>query len=161
MPAYIKLPDIDGEVQTNEHEKWIEVYSVSLPIFRSIGEGAKGAQRRQGNTSLGDFVVTKELDSSSPKLAAAVAQGTHMDEVLVHMLSTINGDEKLVLEIKLSNVVPSGYSFSGMGNMNPRPTETLSMNYTKIEWNYKAYDDMGGDAGNFPASYDTEKAKAQ
>ena len=161
MPAYIKLPDIPGEVQTNAHEKWIEVTSVSLPIFRTIGEGAKGAQRRQGNTSLGDFVVTKELDSSSPKLAAAVAQGTHMDEVVVHMLSTINGDEKLVLEVKLTNVVPSGYSFSGTGDMAVRPSETLSMNYTKIEWNYKAFSDMGEEGENFPAVYDTEKAKAQ
>jgi type VI secretion system secreted protein Hcp len=160
MPAYLKLPDIDGEVQTQGHEKWIEVTSAQLSIHRTIGEGAKGAQRRQGNTSLGDFVVTKELDSSSPKLASAVAQGTHMDEVLVHMLSTINGDEKLVLEIKLTNVVPSGYNFGGSGDMAVRPHETLSMNYTKIEWNYKAYSDMGEEGENFPAMYDTEKAKA-
>jgi type VI protein secretion system component Hcp len=82
-----------------------------------------------------------------------------MDEVLVHMLSTINGDEKLVLEIKLTNVVPSNYSFAGTGDMAYRPTENLSMNYTKIEWNYKAYSDMGEEGENFPALYDTEKAK--
>jgi type VI secretion system secreted protein Hcp len=160
MPAYIKLPDIDGEVQTDAHEKWIEVQSVSLPIFRTIGEGSKGAQRRQGNTSLGDFVVTKGLDSSSPKLAAAVAQGTHMDEVVVHMLSTLEEGEKLVLEIKLTNAIPSGYSFSGTGDMAVRPFETISFNYTKIEWNYKAYNDDGSEGENFPAMYDTEKAKA-
>ena len=36
MPAYIKIPDIDGEVEEQNHEKWIEVDSVSMPIFRSI-----------------------------------------------------------------------------------------------------------------------------
>jgi type VI protein secretion system component Hcp len=77
------------------------------------------------------------------------------------MLSTINGDEKLVLEIKLANVVPSGYTFAGSGDMAVRPSETLSMNYTKIECNYKAYSDMGEEGENFPAKYDTEKANAK
>ena len=79
MPAYLKMPDIPGEVEEQNHEEWIEVDSVSMPIFRSITEGAKGAQRRSGETSLGDFVIIKEWDKSSPNLAVACCNGTHMD----------------------------------------------------------------------------------
>jgi type VI secretion system secreted protein Hcp len=158
MPAYIKLPDIDGEVEEQGHEKWIEVDSVSLPIFRSITQGAKGAQRRSGETSLGDFVVVKEWDSSSTKLAQAVANGVHMDEVVVHLTSTINDKNVTNMEIKLSDVIMTGYSFMGTATQQPVPTEQITMNYTEIEWNYTKFDRMGAEAGNFPARYSTEAA---
>ncbi len=158
MPAYIKLPDIDGEVEEQNHAAWIEVDSVSLPIFRSITEGAKGAQRRSGETSLGDFVVIKQWDSSSPKLAEAVCNGVHMDEVLVHLCSTINNVNVVNMEIKLSDVILSGYSFMGTATQQPVPTEQITMNYTEIEWTYKKFDRMGAEAGNFPAKYSTEAA---
>jgi type VI secretion system secreted protein Hcp len=158
MPAYIKLPDIDGEVEEQNHVAWIEVDSVSLPIFKSITEGAKGAQRRAGETSLGDLVVVKQWDSSSPKIAQAVAEGTHMDEILVHMCATLNNINVVNLEIKISNAIPTSYSFMGTATQKPVPTEQASFNYTEIWWTYKKFDSMGAEAGNFPAHYSTEKA---
>jgi type VI secretion system secreted protein Hcp len=160
MPAYLKLPDIDGEVEEQHHGGWIEIDSVSMPIFRSITEGAKGAQRRSGETSLGDFVVVKQWDSSSPKLAQSVAEGTHMDEVLVHLTSTINGQNVVNLEVKLKDVIMTGYSFHGNAEQKPVPTEEITMNYTEIDWTYKKFDRMGEEAGNFPAHYSTEAAAA-
>jgi type VI secretion system secreted protein Hcp len=158
MPAYLKLPDIDGEVEEQNHEKWIEVDSVSMPIFRSITGGAKGAQRRSGETSLGDFVVVKQWDSSSPKLAESCANGVHMNEVVVHLCSTINEKNITNMEIKLKDVIISSYSFAGTATQQPVPTEQISMNYTEIEWNYTKFDRMGEEAGNFPARYSTEAA---
>jgi type VI secretion system secreted protein Hcp len=158
MPAYVKIPDIDGEVEEQNHDKWIEVDSVSLPIFRSITEGAKGAQRRSGETSLGDFVIVKQWDSSSPKLAQAVCAGTHLDEVLVHLTSTINDVDVVNMEIKMSNCILTGYSFMGTATQQPVPTEQITLNYTEIWWTYKKFDSMGAEDGNFPAHYSTEKA---
>jgi type VI secretion system secreted protein Hcp len=160
MPAYIKIPDIDGEVEEQHHSAWIEVDSVSMPIFRSITQGAKGAQRRSGETSLGDFVVVKQWDSSSPKLAQNVAEGTHKDEVVVHLTSTINGQNVINLEVKLKDVILSGYSFHGNAEQKPVPTEQITMNYTEIDWVYKKFDRMGEESGNFPAHYSTEAASA-
>jgi type VI secretion system secreted protein Hcp len=158
MPAYIKIPDIKGEVEEQNHKDWIEVDSVSLPIFRSITEGAKGAQRRSGETSLGDMVIVKEWDSSSPKLAEAVCNGVHKDEVVVHLTSTINDKNVVNMEIKYSDVIFTGYSFHGTSTQQPVPTEQITMNYTEIEWTYKKFDRMGKEAGNFPAHYSTEAA---
>jgi type VI secretion system secreted protein Hcp len=158
MPAYLKMPDIEGEVEEQNHEKWIEVDSVSMPIFRSITEGAKGAQRRSGETSLGDFVVIKQWDSSSAKLAESCANGVHMDEVVVHLTSTINNQNVVNMEIKLKDAIISGYSFHGNATQQPVPSEQITMNYTEIEWTYKKFDRMGAEAGNFPAHYSTEAA---
>jgi type VI secretion system secreted protein Hcp len=160
MPAYIKLPDIDGEVEEQEHDKWIEVDSVSMPIFRSITEGAKGAQRRSGETSLGDFVVVKQWDSASAKMAEYVCNGKHVNEVVVHLCSTINDKNVVNMEIKLKDVIFTGYSFMGTATQQPVPTEQITMNYTEIEWKYSKFDRMGADAGQFPAKYSTEAARS-
>ena len=158
MPAYIQIPDVTGEVNEQNHQGWVEVNSVSLPIFRSIQNGAVGVGRSNGDTTLGDISVYKTWDSSTPSLAAAVANGKYKDQVLIHLCSTINEQNVTNLELKLKNVILSSYSFSATGDQAPVPSESLTLNYTDIEWTYKKFDSMGNEAGNFPASYSTEKA---
>lgn len=36
----------------------------------------------------------------------------------------------------------------------------MMLNYTDIEWSYKKFDEMGNEAGNFPATYSAEKARS-
>jgi type VI secretion system secreted protein Hcp len=161
MPAYIKIPGVKGEVNEEEHgnNEWVEVNSVSLPIFRSIQGGAVGVARSNGETTLGDISVYKTWDSSTPGLASAVANGEFKDEVLIHLCSTINKKNVVNLELKLKNVILSSYSFSATGDQSPVPSESLTLNYTAVEWTYKKFNTMGDEDGNFPATYDTEKAR--
>lgn len=156
MPAYIKFPDIEGEVQEQDHLKWIEVDSVSMPIFRSITEGATGANREKGETSLGDFVVVKQWDTSMPQIAEAAASGKCHREVKIHLCSTINNKNVVNLEIKLKNVIVTGWCFAANAELCPPPSEQITLNYTKVDWTYKKYDKMGEEAGNYPAGYDTQ-----
>ncbi len=160
MPAYIKMPGITGESQEQNHKDWVYVESVSLPVHRSIQPGATGVKRNNGETTLGDLVVVKTWDSSSPSLAAACANGKYLDEVKVHLCSTINDKNCTNLEIKLKDVIITSYSFHGTGDQSPVPTEHITMNYTDIEWTYKKFDDAGKEAGNFPAKYQSQKAKS-
>ena len=159
MPAYIQLPDIKGESKEQNHKDWVYVESMSLPIFRSITPGATGVQRSNGSTTLGDIVVVKTWDSSTPNLAAACANGKFLNEVVIHLCSTINDKNVVNLEIKLKDVILANYSFHGTGDQQPVPTEEITLNYTGIEWAYKKYKEDGSAAGNFPAKYDTQAAK--
>ena len=159
MPAYIKLPGITGECNEQSHQGWIEVESVSLPIYRSIQAGAVGVQRSCGETSLGDISVVKSWDSSTPDLASACSNGKFLNEVTIHLCSTINDKNVTNLEVKLQNAIISNYSFSAVGNLDPVPTEQISLNYTSIEWNYMKYKQDGKPDKPTRAKYDTEAAK--
>jgi type VI secretion system secreted protein Hcp len=119
MPAYIKIPDVAGEVNEQNHQQWGEVNSVGLPIHRSIQNGAVGVGRSNGETTLVNVVASKTWDSSTPGLAAAVANGKYKDDVLIHLCSTINNQNVTNLELKLKNVILSSYSFSGTGDRAP------------------------------------------
>lgn len=158
MPAYIDLTqgDIKGESQEKDHKDWVYVESISNSVMRSIQEGATGVQRSNGETTLGDIVCVKTWDSSSPKLAESVANGVFMPEVVIHLTSTINKKNCTNLEIKLTDVILTSYSFHGSGSQDPVPTEEITMNYTKIEWTYTKFNDQGKSDGQFPGKFDSQ-----
>lgn len=154
MPAYMKLGDIKGESTDEDHKDWILLEAMSAPIFRSIPEGAKDQQRTKGETTLGDIVITRELDKSSTKLAEACANGTFFPEVTLEFCSTIKNKQECYLRYLIKDVIVSGYSFHGNGGGNPLPTEEVTMGFTEVEWTYVILDPKTGDpSGNVPAKY--------
>jgi len=158
MSAYIQLPGIQGESNDSKHQGWIDVEAISLPIHRSIADGAVGVSRSSGETSLGDIVVTKTWDTSTPKLAAFCASGKYCPSVTIEMCSDIGGSNVTNLQLVLSDCIVSSYSFSGTGDQSPVPSEVISLNYVKINWNYTKYNLDGSSAGSTPASYDSEQS---
>lgn len=150
--AYIKIGDIKGEATDSEHKDWINLESMSSPIFRSIPEGASGSQRSRGSTTLGDIVCVKELDKSSPKLAEAVCNGTHIQDVEIVFTKDVTGSDGVTkqepyLTYKLKDVIVTSYSFHGNAAGEPVPTEEITLNYTEVEWTYITIDPKTGAKG--------------
>jgi type VI secretion system secreted protein Hcp len=155
MPAYLKLPNIEGQTPEEQHDKWIAVDSMQYGVSRTIPHDARGAQRSSGESQLSDLMITKQADASSPKVQKAVCDGTFMDEVTLHLCSTLNNENVINFEYKLKDVVITSYSFGGSsGN---QASESLSLNYTTMEINYKIYDNMGEQKDQVIAMIDTEK----
>jgi len=154
MPAYMKLGDIKGEASDTDHKDWIIIESMSSPIFRSVPPGAKDQQRTKGETTLGDIVVSRELDKSSTKLQESCANGTFAKEVEIHFCTTVKNKQEPYLIYKLKNVIVSSYSFHGNASGNPLPSEQITLGYTEVEWTYVVVDPETGDKkGQVPAKY--------
>jgi type VI secretion system secreted protein Hcp len=154
MPAYMKLGSIQGEATEDGHKDWIIIQSMDAPITRTIPAGAVNQQRTKGQTVLGDVIVLRELDKSSPKLAEACANGTFFQEVEIDFCTTVNNKQEPYLTYKLKDVIVSSYSFHGEASGDPLPTEQVSLSYSEIEWNYVVVDPNTGDKkGNVPGKY--------
>ncbi|HUG09384.1 MAG TPA: type VI secretion system tube protein Hcp [Opitutaceae bacterium] len=131
-PAYIKFDGVDGESSAKGHEKWIELQSFSTAdaqaAVRDAGSGQASGKRdaatgmATGKRQHKPFVFTKTVDKSSPKLAEAAAKGKVFKTVEI---GEANGSY-ILTDVVISSVQPS----SG----GDRPMESLSLNYTKIEW---------------------------
>ena len=161
MPAYMKLGDIKGECTDTDHKEWIIIESMSSPIYRSIPQGAKDQQRTKGDTTLGDIVVSRQLDKSSTKLQEACANGTFYKEVEIHFCTTVKNKQEPYLTYKLSDVIVSSYSFHGNSSGSPLPSEQVTLGYTKVEWTYVVVDPKTGDkTGQVPAKYDPGTGRA-
>ena len=155
MGLYIKADGIEGESTDSSHKSWILADSASLPVFRSIPSGAVDQQRTKGETQLGDISVVRQLDKSSPKLFEAVASGKFNKKVTLEFTTQTGGKNETYLKMDLENVIFSGYSVSGNSSGDPMPSESVSMNATKITYTYTEFDNKtGSKKGNVEAVYE-------
>jgi type VI secretion system secreted protein Hcp len=141
---FMKVPKIDGESKEKNHEKWIELQSCSWSHARTIAAGVKSSQRSRGETFFNDIMVTNMMHKGSMKVQQNAATGTVMDPVEIHFCRT-GADPKQGLEtyltIKLSDCMITAYSTGISGE--EVPYENLSLNFTKVEMEYKEADSKG------------------
>jgi len=158
--AFMKLGDIKGEATDSKHQDWIIIESMSSAISRSTSDDAKDTKRSRGDTTLGDVVVTRELDKSSTKLQESCANGSFFDEVeIVFTRTNEDGTEQPYLKYKLKDVIVTSYSFHGNAAGEPLPTEEMTLGYTEVEWTYIAVDPKSGEAEEIVGKYPLGKAR--
>jgi type VI secretion system secreted protein Hcp len=161
MAAFMQMQGIEGESTDKGHQKWIMVESLSESILRSISDGARDMERVRGRTKCQDLVVVRQLDSSSAKLKESCAKGTFFPQVEVHFCTTVHNAQEPYLKYTLHDVIVTSYSFHCNAASQPRPSESVTLGYTKVEWEYIKIDHKTGKKqGTVPAGYDPGKGAA-
>lgn len=158
---FMKLPNIDGEAADQGHEKWIELQQCSWQHSRTIAAGVKSSQRARGETFFNDISVVSHMHKGSMKVQQNAATGTVMDPVEIHFCrSGADGSKGLqtYLTIKLSDCLITSYQTSIAGEHVPE--EHYSLNFTKVEMEYKEADPKGKLKTASAFTYDKEKASA-
>lgn len=130
LPAVQK---VRGAANTadDKHKETIEIASWSFGASNptSVGSTGMSSGREASTPSVSEIVVTKTMDKSSPKLAEGASKGRTTQEL---SKKTTQGGETYY-EVKLTDVMVSSWQTSSSGD---RPMESISLNFTKIEWNY-------------------------
>lgn len=157
MAIYMKLDpgmgDVAGESTETGHVGWIELTSMQWGSMRNIiTHVGAGSTRELSQPSCQDVNVTKRTDKASVALfKGALAGKAGLCEI--HMTQTIGAAPRTYLELKLENTLISSYSISGSeGWMD----ESLSLNFTKIEYRYIPHDDAGVAAGPKTGFFDLQ-----
>ena len=128
--AYLKIGDIKGESTAAGHEEWIEVESV----YNSLGQQqaiTTGASRRRGNVVLGELIVSKDVDKSSPKLLEACASGRAFPELELDMVGS-NG--RTFYKITMINVRVNRVSTSYNCEPDCKLVDEVSLSASAIRW---------------------------
>src|SRR5262249_24200418 len=140
MAIFMKYDGISkGSSTTKGHlgsEGWMEVKSVKWGIGRGIRPATQGTEREGLSPTGSEIVVTKDLDMASYRLFEEGTQGAGKT-VTIHFTKTNKDQQDTYMEYILSNTLVSGFSTNSTGD---RPVETVSLNFTKIEYNYTAQD---------------------
>lgn len=167
VDSYLKLETMPGESTDDKHKDWIEVLSFSHEILQPVSSTKSSAGgAASGRSQHGDFAFTKFVDKSTPKLMEAASSGKHFSKAKIEVCRAGGGQVKF-FEINLEEVMVSRVELhSANSNGAPKtddhlPTETVHLNYGKIEWIYtqqKRQDGSGG--GNVNAKYDLTSGKA-
>ena len=131
---FLKIEGIDGESTDAKHKNEIDVLSWSWGES-NVGSGATTGGRGAGKVSMEDFVVTMEANKASPKLALSCASGEHIKSAKLTCRKA-GGEQQEYMTVTLSDVLISSYQHGGSGG-DVIPIDQFSMNFGKIEWEYK------------------------
>jgi type VI secretion system secreted protein Hcp len=138
MAIYMNWDGVPGGVTTKGFEKWVELTSFQWGVGRGIGSAMSDqASRESSIPSVSEIVVTKRMDGSSPGLWTDSVAGQLNTTVKIAFTTTSQGATTKFLSYELTNTGLSGYSLSSGGDM---PTESLSLNFTKVVWSFTGTD---------------------
>ncbi len=159
MAIYLKYASINGSSTAQSHEQWITCESIQWGGGRAIGTPTGSAKNREASmVSISEVVVSKAQDNSSPELLKRSYVGTDGEDVTIHLTTTSNQGVNTIMELKLTNTLVSGFSVSSGGD---RPSESVSMNFTKIESTFHNQAVEGTEASDpFTVTYDLATAVA-
>jgi type VI secretion system secreted protein Hcp len=145
MPLYMKWgkgPDIKGEVTETTHKDWIAIDSVSFSTARSLNVqvGSGQEKRHRDLPTMSDLQVSRTMDKASPLIFNQAVAGKPTN-VYIHFVEPPKGQNKspnTVAELSLRNCVITSYSLGGGGG---GASESLSLNFTAINFDYTPFDD--------------------
>lgn len=156
MPIFMKCPEWQGESKVEGFTDHIELNSFQFGVGRAIS-AARGTSTREGNiVSVSEITVTKVSDRSSIKLFEEALHGPLSRKVEIKFVRQGQGNKPVAyIEMKLEGCGISGFSMSSGGD---RPTESITLNFDKIEYNYNPVaDDLSGSPTKY--SWDLSTAK--
>src|SRR5208337_640048 len=156
MPIYCNYNNIPGDVTESTHTGWIELNSCQWGVGRGISSPTGGSEDRESSApSVSEIVTTKPTDIASPKLLNEAYQGTGQD-VTIDFCKTTAGQLQVYLTLITKNTMISGYSLSSGGD---QPSESLSFNFTNIEFKSTPTGASGAAGSPDAVTYDIGQAK--
>jgi type VI secretion system secreted protein Hcp len=133
---FLKLDGIKGEATDSKHKGEIEVESWSWGETNT-GTMSSGGGGGAGKVVMQDVHIVKRFDTASPVLIMSCATGKHIKEGVLTCRKA-GGEQQEYLTIKLTDVLVSSYQSGGSGSGGVVPVDQVSMNFAKIEIEYKA-----------------------
>jgi len=170
--SFLQIDGIPGESSDSNHKDWIEVLSYGHEMVQPVSSTKSSAGgAATGRSQHGDFAITKFVDKASPKLYEAVSSGKHFSKAKIEVCRA-GGSQVKFLEITMEQVMISKVALdsdntslktseAALQANDHLPSETVHLNYGKIEWVYtqqKRADGSGG--GNVTAKHDLTTGKS-
>nr|WP_233411076.1 type VI secretion system tube protein TssD [Rugamonas sp. CCM 8940] len=146
------MPGIGGECQLKDYVSKIECLSFSHAVAMQMTSDVSNKERTSGKPNVQDFTLSKYLDVSSPVLNQACCEGRKIGECKVTVGRNEGGAVMPMIVFTLKEVLISSVSAASSGG--DKPAETLTLNFTAIQWDYTAQNTDSTKQGNAPGKWD-------
>jgi len=132
---FLKIDGIDGESGDAKHKGEIELLSWSWGATNA-GTHSGGGGGGAGKVAIQDIHFTMTHNKSSPKLMLACCNGEHIKKAILTCRKA-GKDQQEFLKITFSDLLVSSYQTGGSGSSSVIPVDQFSLNFAKIEKEYK------------------------
>src|SRR2546421_162632 len=154
---FLKIDTIKGESKADKHKDEIDVQSFSFGASQS-GTFAIGGGGGAGKVAMQDFHFTMGMNTASPALFLACATGQHVPKAVLTCRKA-GKDQQEFLKYTMSDILVSSYQTGGSGGGDIIPQDQISLNFAKIEIEYKEQDATGKLTGSVKKFFDLKTVK--
>jgi type VI secretion system secreted protein Hcp len=153
---FLKVDGIDGESTDDKHRGELDIESWSWGETNA-GTHAGGGGGGAGKVSMQDFHFVTKASKASPKLLLACATGQHIKKAVLTCRKA-GGDQQEYMVWTFSDLLVSSYQTGGSSG-DVVPTDQFSMNFSKIEFEYKPQKPDGSLDAPIKTGYDLKANK--
>ena len=154
---YLKVDGIEGESEDAKHKNEIDVESWSWGESQ-MGTHSGGGGGGAGKVQMNDFNFVMKVNKASPKLMMACASGEHIKKAILTCRKA-GKEQQEYLKITFSDLLVSSYQTGGSAG-DVVPVDQISLNFSKIQLEYKPQKPDGTLGGAVPAGWDLKQNKA-
>jgi len=151
---FLKLTEITGESKDHKHKDAIQLESWSWGESNS-GSHSHGSGGGAGKVSMQDFNFTMKMNKASPQLMLACASGKHIKEGTLTCRKAGEKQQEF-FTIKFTDLLVSSYQTGGSAHSDIIPTDQISVNFAKIQLEYKVQNPDGTLGGGATAGWDVQ-----
>ena len=155
VDAFLKIDGIEGESPDNKHGKEIQLLSFGMGANQT-GTSAIGGGMGAGKVNMHDIHFTHHVDKASPKLMLACCTGQHIPSAVLTVRKA-GGSQMDYLVLTLTDLLVSSVEVSAQTGNPEMPTEQFSLNFSKIQYDYKEQKADGSLGGAVTMGYDLKK----
>ncbi len=152
---FLKIEGIPGESQDSKHKGEIEIESFSWGATQT-GTASHGGGMGAGRVAMQDFHFVMKVNKASPLLMRACASGEHIKSAILTCRKA-GKDQQEYLTVGFSDLMVSNYQTGGSGQSDVLPLDQISLNFTKVEIEYKEQKPDGTLGGVVKAYYDMKQ----
>lgn len=153
---FLKIEGVQGESMDDKHKNEVELLSWSFGATQQ-GTFSTGAGGGAGKVAMQDFNFTMHVDKSTPKCLLACANGEHITKATL-VARKAGKEQQEYLKVVLSDVLISGINILGDGSV--LPVTQVSLNFAKVEIEYKEQKADGSLGGVTKVGYDLKANKS-
>ena len=149
---FLKIDGVQGESQDKAHKNEIEIESFSWGATQS-GTASRGGGMGAGKVQMQDFHLVMKVNKASPKLMLACAQGEHIKSAILTCRKA-GKEQQDYMKVTFSDLLVSSYQTGGSEGADVLPMDRISLNFSKVEIEYKEQKADGSLGGAIKAHYD-------
>ena len=154
---FLKIDGIDGESRAPKVPGSIDLESFSWGETQT-GTHSSGGGGGAGKVQMQDFHFVMKANKASAKLFLACAEGEHIKKGVL-VCRKAGKEQQEYLKVTMSDLLISSYQTSGSSHGDEVPTDQVSLNFSKIEFEYKDQKADGTLGGTTKTGYDVKAMK--
>jgi type VI secretion system secreted protein Hcp len=159
VDMFLKLEGIKGESKDDKHPDEIEVLSWSWGMSQS-GTMHTGTGGGAGKVNMQDISVMKWTDRSTHNLMMYCSNGKHIPKGWITVRKAGEKQQEYV-KIEMTDIIVSSVQVGGADGSSDRLTESLSLNFAKVKFEYAPQKEDGSLDSHLPVTIDMKTMKVE